>query len=217
MRQTFRKWFPRLAALLWVWFLLLDVTRLGNSTGVKLSGICLCALAALVGANTPDGRLVAAAMLLTVGADWFLLVRNDHFSLGVGIFLAVQGLYALRLYRLRHGKRSPADYFRGGLLLLFCLGTLIEPSLLLLWMVLLYFCNLCMNTVEAMSLGKNGQKFAVGLFLFLCCDLCVGGWNLSLFLPRWLSEFCRVGMWLFYLPSQVLIVLSQEQKIGGSA
>ena len=49
--------------------------------------------------------------------------------------------------------------------------------------------------------------FAIGLLLFTCCDICVGAWNLGL-----LPGFTRIGMWLFYLPSQVLIVLSQEER-----
>lgn len=57
--------------------------------------------------------------------------------------------------------------------------------------------------------SKSLALFAWGLSLFVCCDVCVGLWNLSVPLPPALLEFARVGMWLFYLPSQVLIVLSQ--------
>lgn len=201
--------FPLLSGLLWAGFLFLDLTRLGDSTGVKFAGICLCAITALLGAKTLDGKLVAAALGFTVGADWFLLVRDDHYLAGVGLFLIVQGLYALRLYRLR-GKPSPLFLLRGALLLFWGAGTAVEPTLLPLWTALLYFSNLCINTLEAFALDPSRRWFAVGLLLFVCCDLCVGAWNVSLFLPPALGEFARVGMWLFYLPSQVLIVLSQE-------
>ena len=53
--------------------------------------------------------------------------------------------------------------------------------------------------------GANCQRrrFAAGLGLFVCCDLCVGAFNLGL-----LTGFTRYGMWLFYLPSQVLLALA---------
>lgn len=48
------------------------------------------------------------------------------------------------------------------------------------------------------------------------CDLCVGLHNLAAFLPVVdtgpLFSFAQVGMWLFYLPSQVLITLSVRKK-----
>lgn len=201
--------FPLLSGLLWISFLFLDVTRLADSTGVKFAGICLCALAALLGAKTRDGKLVAAALCFTVGADWFLLVRDDHYLVGIGLFLIVQGLYALRIYWLR-GRSSPLLFLRGALLLLCAAGTVVEPALLSLWAALLYFSSLCINTAEAFALGPVRRRFALGLLLFVCCDICVGLWNVSLFLPAFLTEFVRVGMWFFYLPSQVLIVLSQE-------
>lgn len=205
--------FPALAGLLWAAFLLLDLVRLGDSTWIKFAGICLCGITALSGAHTFDGKLVAAALCLTVGADWFLLVRDDHYLVGMGLFLAVQGLYALRLHRLR-GTLSPLLLLRGALLLLWGGGPVMEPTLLPLWTALLYFSNLCLNTVEAFALGPSRRRFAWGLLLFICCDICVGAWNVSLFLPSAWAEFARVGMWLFYLPSQVLIVLSQEQEKG---
>lgn len=60
------------------------------------------------------------------------------------------------------------------------------------------------------------RAFSAGLVLFVCCDLCVGLQNLSAFpsrvRARRLFAFARVGMWLFYLPSQVLITLSAGKK-----
>ena len=55
--------------------------------------------------------------------------------------------------------------------------------------------------------GAAGEDVRLGLLLFVGCDVCVGLHNLA-GLPVPLSAFAQVGMWLFYLPSQVLIVLS---------
>lgn len=219
-----RRVFPLLAGVLWVIFLFLDLTRLGDSTAVKFAAICLCCAAAWTGVGTADGDLLAAALTLTVGADVFLLLLDRGLTdrlLGVGLFLAVQLLYALRLWRLRGGRVC-----RWGLgLRLAALGAaLLLPllasglgdrlpagvSLPLTALALLYFVNLCTNTAEAFAgrFPSPLDRFAVGLALFVGCDVCVGGQNLGLAF----GGFARVGMWLFYLPSQVLIVLSKNTE-----
>jgi len=70
--------------------------------------------------------------------------------------------------------------------------------------VALYFSQLVSSTLLAWSVRR--WIFAAGLTLFVCCDLCVGMFNLGI-----LRAFSSVGMWLFYLPSQVLIVLSAKE------
>lgn len=200
--------FPLLAALLWCGFFVGDLFRLGDTTALKFAAICLCGLTALTRTRTRDGRLVAAALCLTVAADSFLLPSGRPITVGLALFVAVQLLYARRLARLR-GKPSPP---LAALRLLFaalalCL-TALDPTRFPLWAALLYFSYLLLNTAEAFTLRK--PRFGWGLALFVCCDVCVGLWNVAQCLPYALTELARVGMWLFYLPSQVLIVLSQE-------
>lgn len=211
------KIFPAASFGLWLVFLLLDMTRWADSTWVKFAAICLCCAAALTGWKSRDGRLVAAALCFSMGADVFLLLLDREAAdrlIGICLFLVVQALYALRLYCWR-GRPSPLAWLRLALVLLWTGFSLLEPSLLPLWCAALYFINLCLNTLEAWMLKFKApqdplaSRFAWGLLLFVCCDVCVGLWNISLFLPPPLAEFSRVGMWLFYLPSQVLIVLSQ--------
>ena len=55
--------------------------------------------------------------------------------------------------------------------------------------------------------GRPGRLFALGLALFVGCDVCVGLFN-ALPAPSPLYSAASVGMWLFYLPSQALIALS---------
>ena len=72
-----------------------------------------------------------------------------------------------------------------------------------------YFTTFLVNTVQSLVLrGKKQRLFALGLVLFLCCDLCVGAFNEPGLVPSGVYSFARVGMWLFYLPAQVLITLS---------
>ncbi len=206
-----RKVFPTLAEGLWLVFLFLDLSGMSGSTWVKFAAICLCAATAWTGAGSPDGKLVSAALTLTVCADIFLLLLNRDVTdrlIGVGIFIVVQLLYAYRLYRLRGNTFS-----RWGLVRLLAVLSLPGPALgphgWLYALTAIYFLNLCVNTAEAFALKapKPLGRFAWGLLLFLGCDVCVGAWNLGLF-----GDFARVGMWLFYLPSQVLIVLSQPPR-----
>ena len=72
----------------------------------------------------------------------------------------------------------------------------------------LYFSQLLSNTILAWTRrGRRWRLFALGLTLFVGCDVCVGLFNaLPPGSPRYFAV--SIGMWLFYLPSQVLIALS---------
>ena len=120
-------------------------------------------------------------------------------------FCLVQVLYRARLIR----RLGPEPRALPILRLLPLISFFLLPSLLIA-LALLYFVNLICNTARAASLrptDRRDRRFAAGLALLLCCDLCIGAFHLGLF-----SGFTRIGMWLFYLPSQVLVVLSAEPK-----
>ena len=199
--------FIAVEGLLYAAFLALDLTgRSAGSVPVKYGGVLLCLLFALACALRGGDRLVPAALALTAGADWFLLVRNDNYAVGVALFLCVQTVYCLRLRR--HG--APAAYpLRAGAALGAGLGLYaLELASPLNLLAALYFSQLLSNTLLAWTRkGKRWRIFAAGLTLFVGCDLCVGLFNV---LPPAspLYPAVAVGMWLFYLPSQVLIALS---------
>lgn len=205
MKRTLTGLFLALEGALYAVFLALDLTGQGGQTvPLKYAGVLLCLLYAALCALRGGDRLIPAALALTAAADWFLLVRGDHFALGVALFLGVQTLYLLRL---RTAGAPWAYWLRMGLPLLmgvivWRLGLLSPLNLL----VCLYFSQLLSNAALAWTVP--GQRpFAAGLTLFVGCDVCVGLFNLGLAAP-----FSGVGMWLFYLPSQVLITLSGERK-----
>lgn len=66
--------------------------------------------------------------------------------------------------------------------------------------------------------GVHLPMLIAGFFLFLCCDLCVLFYNTSALFSipfpmfSFAYRFVAFGMWFFYLPSQVLIVLSIQKK-----
>lgn len=195
--------FLAVEGLIYCGFLALDlVGRGGQTITLKYTGILLCLLYALLCALRGGDRLVFPALLLTAGADWFLLVRGEYLTVGLILFLAVQTLYLLRLRRLGAGSHF---FLRAvSALLLGAAVFLLRMASTLNLLAALYFSQLLSNTILAWE--RRGHLFAIGLSLFVCCDICVGLFNLGLLLP-----FAQVGMWLFYLPSQVLIVCSAKE------
>lgn len=199
--------FLGLEGVIYAAFLTLDLTGRGGQTiAVKYTGILLCLAFSLLCAARGGDRLVPIALALTAGADWFLLVRNDHYAIGILLFLCVQTAYFIRL---RLAGADSAYFLRSGLALgaglaVYAAGMAAPVNLL----AALYFSQLLSNTALAWALrGKRQRRFALGLTLFVGCDVCVGLFNA---LPAASSLFpaVSVGMWLFYLPSQVLIALS---------
>lgn len=199
---SLRSTFLSVEGVAYACFLLLDLTGHGDqTTPIKYAGVVLCLAFSLLGTD----RLVPVALALTAGADWFLLVRNDRYAVGIALFLCVQTVYYLRLRRMGAGAAYP---LRAGLALGLGVGLyllrLASPVNLLAG---LYFSQLLSNTVLAWRSGRPGRLFAVGLTLFVGCDVCVGLFNA---LPPGSPPYsaASVGMWFFYLPSQVLITLS---------
>ena len=199
--------------VLYGFFLNLDLAgRFPESVPAKYLAIALCLAMALTALRRPAGRLTAAALALTLLADTFLLLLDTCYPAGVACFCGVQALY---LARIRRAGGWPAPLCAAlrcglaaaGLIAAGALGVL-DP---LTALALLYFSQLLCNGLESLSLrprGAGARLFSAGLLLFLGCDLCVGLHNLTLPLPAALTSCAAVGMWLFYLPSQVLLTLS---------
>ena len=168
----------------------------------------LCALFSLLWALFGGGdRLTALALVLTGAADTFLLELDAHYAAGVLLFCGVQLCYFLRLYP--KGRRSLWGARLG--LFLLSLGALCALKLLtaLNILALFYFSNFLCNALLSLGCpGRRARIFSAGLCLFLCCDLCVAAYQFPGSLPDAVFQAARVGMWLFYLPGQVLIALS---------
>lgn len=214
--KTITGCFLGMEAVLYLSFLSLDLAGRGEDTlWLKYVGIILCLLFALFCSLQEGDRLVAPALLFTAGADWFLLVRNDHLLLGVALFLCVQGLYFLRLHRA--GGCRKLLWLRLALAVVSTLAPLLIPGMAspLNLLAMFYFSQLLSNTILAWTLPSM-RFFALGLTLFVGCDLCVGLFNAFALSPAVFSVV-SVGMWFFYLPSQVLIALSAQPKGGNSS
>lgn len=194
-----------------------DLSGAGDSTAIKYAAILTVFAYSLTNASSADGVAVAAALLFTVVADTFLLLLDAYYLLGVLSFCVVQALYFVRMVRPgRYRRWWVSVIFRVSVWAVVILVTGLAGVLDgLLCVTALYFINLAVNMVESFGLCRQNRGmilFSLGLALFVCCDLCVGIHNLSLYLSvdgfRGLRDFAAVGMWAFYLPSQVLIAFS---------
>ena len=199
--NTVKKCFVALEAALYLLFLALDAFSTGGD-GVKYLTIVVCLLAAAWSAQHGGSCLMAWAMVFTLAADTFLLLLDRWYGAGIVLFCVVQGLY---LARIRRACGRTLWVLRAGLVaaawvLLSALGMGTALNLL----AALYFVNFLVNAFQSLTL-RSERLFAAGLWLFLLCDVCVGLRNQPSLLPG-LAGAAQVGMWLFYLPGQVLLV-----------
>ena len=179
-------------------FTAMDVLDAGDSRWLKFAGIALCfVVSALLSARGGE-VLVTAAVGLSAAADILLLVLDAHYAVGIALFFAAQILYFVRIYRANGRKSAVAILAQFGLL---------SPLDLLAGA---YFSFFACNVMQAS--GSDNKLFFAGLCLFLCCDVCVGLHNMPSALPDWLQSAASIGMWTFYLPSQVMIVLSGKER-----
>lgn len=178
------------------------------SSGLKLFSIVLLFLGQTFWGKKGASYWKGAAGL-TVLTDYFLLFTN-FYSWGVFSFIWV---HLLRLLERRKGKRKKTFLYAGLLGLGLYLGlSLFLPRLLVL--SLIYGLFLILNTLEAWSSGNKKLLFAY--LLFCGCDLCVALANLQG--TGLVRDFSRKLIWIFYLPSQVLladqIIESREKGQG---
>ena len=205
MEKRYVKIFIAVQALLYAAFLWLDMSGAGGSRWIKYASIVLClGFSALLSARGGEG-LVTAAMGFTLAADTFLLILDTAYAAGVALFCAVQALYFVRIYRA-NGRRAALPARLALLLAAVAALWMLDMLSPLNLLAALYFTAFVCNAAQSLSI-KNAL-FSAGLILFLCCDICVGVHNVPELFPAGLRSFADIGMWLFYLPAQVLITLS---------
>ena len=83
----------------------------------------------------------------------------------------------------------------------------------------IYFLMLLINSIESFFIRNKSFYhliFCIGLWLLVCCDISVGLYNITDVLGVTISystyDIIGTLMWAFYLPSQVLIVLSANDE-----
>ena len=166
--------------------------------------------------NKKDWAWLTAGLLFTVGADYFLVLHNNHLP-GVAVFCFAHVCYILRGLQDTKGGQKVVLLAVPFLVLTVALA-FINGALLALSGVYggLFVANLVVNIRFFRQKGApqtlprlNKGLALVGLFLFALCDI-----NVLLFnLPQELGlpvtfPFAFGLIWVFYLPSQMLLAVS---------
>lgn len=196
--------------IIYATYLVLDIT--GSmppiSSLLKFFSICLCFF--VVDTHVWDIKRI---MALTVVADFFL-VLTDFYSIGIFFFLLVQMNY----YRfLTRGDGFPLQHFAT----MICTGSVMSvlinffviPIDINTFLAVTYFSTLVLNAFIAIRLSPIYNEYryiAICLCLILCCDIHVAVTNV--FSSGIWYSFGLIAMWLFYLPSQVIIAQLYSTK-----
>lgn len=205
MNKLPTKIFIAVEAAAYIAFTALDIAGKVNTSPIKFFAIALCfAFSAYLAAHGGE-RTVTYAVGFSMTADVFLLMLDSSYAVGVALFFVAQMFYFARIYRL-NGRRSASFVriiaFFAAITALLAMKAVSPLNVL----AAAYFTFFACNAVQ--SFGVKNKLFTLGLCLFLCCDICVGLHNMPFALPRALKKAADIGMWTFYLPSQVLITLS---------
>ena len=201
-------------AILFCAFVTMDIMKLDGENIVKYIAIALVGLMGLRAGKAKDNTVVTAALLFTMLADVFLILIGN-LMVGVGVFICVQTCYTIR-FSFMSGKPLVGELLKrlvpGAIL-----GTLawkfVSPEV---GIIVAYSCSFAVNFVHGFELhilkpSARHLRFAIGLFLFACCDICVGITNLRPgFLTEQMIRNAEVMTWIFYLPSQILILSTTD-------
>lgn len=224
-----------LQLVLYISFLFLDIQG-GNyvlSNYIKFTVVALCLLYVFIyGYKNFDSQLLflRLALIFTLISDiQLLLLDNYNYFYGVLTFILAQEFHGIRISILDNSKVRYIKDFTVRLLYQSLTGLAI---CLLLWVAnvqingllaasVFYFICMLTNTVRSLKLTvrnkerKDIRLLAIGMVLFLLCDINVGLFNLSAFLPVGpvydkIYALSSILMWIFYAPSQVFISLSRD-------
>ena len=155
-----------------------------------------------------DVSLLSIGLIFTLISDYFLLVANSNFEVGVTTFIFAQLSYFVRFIFIDKYSRYQVVTFSTIRLVLPVIGIIVLVSIkelsLLYVLVVIYFIQLVMNFAEAILMFIKDKKMSsillgLGFLLFIGCDICVGLANIGY------NEMYNIS-WVFYAPSQLLIV-----------
>ena len=185
----------------------------------QYAAVCLCFVYVLLHLRQAN-YYILSGLLLTLCADWFLVVQRPQEKLTAMLFfLGAQTAYAWLLHRRVRGRNL--------LLTRLLLIAIVEAVTVLVLRTALdalamvsmaYYVMLLMNIVCAFKSYKREPLLAWALVLFFLCDTVIGLQVASvgyLILPAWLNNalFCGFPLdWAFYLPSQVMLAFCGKRN-----
>jgi len=201
----------------------LVVFGVGNVRVVAYVAILLCFATSLVLLQkNKHSLLLAVALFCTACADFFLILKGgSNKNVAMCFFVVAQLAYGARTLLFANNKKEfwANVVARLVLMLLLVVGSLLVVSDTPAYVVfsMIYFGNLLTNLAFAFLHFKQNKMLAVGLLLFVCCDLFVGFGEminlLDLGADHFITKLVRAPVSIhsiFYHPSQVLLCLSAK-------
>ena len=178
--------------------------------------------------NHRDVFLLQLALFITAIADLCLVIFG-FYILGVVLFSLVQITYSVR-----HTTKNPKTTIVKFFIIFLCIvlsyliaSLFIVEINILVPVSLFYSICLIISVSSAILVWKNKlypspskDLIVSGMILFLLCDICVALSYISVLLPiteynpSWASQISNFLIWVFYLPSQLLLALSGNAKIS---
>lgn len=217
---------------LYIVFLILDITthyvRLSSTLKLLSIGLCLIWLILNFVSVNKSGmsknlirsyKWMAIIMIFTFTSDIFLLFTTKYI-VGIATFILVQLFYDLRLRNIKLKNALGLVFICSvflvmGILISFKSGSSFAENFMLVEVivyVLIFVSNLFLYGKRSKESVQYRWMF-IGLCLYAICDLQVMIYNMpsSFAVPSLLTEISAVGMWLFYLPGQVILTLSADK------
>lgn len=222
-----KKFFIKIISLatiiIYLMFLYIDAVSkdLGNiySLRLKYFTIILCFIISLSiashGYSREDKFLVQLARFFTLIADYFLVISNN-FNAGVFFFCLVQITYIIRHSMMEDKRYKNFIFFITALAAALIIALNIKMPSIDKGLIVLAFVYASLLTtslycsISTVKRGRYPKKaswiISLGMFLFFMCDLNVGLFNVIE--DGNIKFFIGFLMWLFYVPSQLLLSLS---------
>lgn len=188
-------------------------------TYFQYASILLCFIFSLFFLKKDNAcSIISLALFFTICADFVLLFFAQQKVLGLLFFCFVQIVYFfyISMYEGKKGQKINlwARLFAIVLVELVIFFIFKNIFNFLAFLAIFYFVNLLFNLVFAFVNVNKNAFFAVGLLLFVFCDIFVGLMQMDMFFDVSSSAFFNFIYsipfniaWTFYIPSQVFIAL----------
>lgn len=154
-------------------------------------------------------NLVCLALVITLFADFFLTLLGGvlYGTIGVAIFCILESVYAVYL-------KSPLPSIIARVVLFVALivaALAFHHLTITTGAAVLNISILTVNLIDAWSAKRfdAGLLFKIGITLFFVGDLCVGLREVT---SGGVKEVAAFLVWIFYLPTQVLLTLHYTRK-----
>ncbi len=181
----------------------------------------LVGLFLLIYLKKKDSLIVLIALEFTLLADTGLIILDGVETASVFFFIFAQIFYAIRVrqYRVKLPLKWDIGIRISFILLLEGIAFLLlkEKMNWLVVFTLIYVINFVFNLIYAWINYKQNILFALGMLLFILCDLSLGLNSIENFIDITNNSLIQAIIaipidlvWMFYYPSQILIVLSMK-------